>query len=1105
MRHILILVFFLLLMVKPINAAISIENSRFMIQYSSDNKFVIKDLESNGSAVFENKFYVQYSGAPPICKRNKDSVNILEKLAFWVASWQNTSGSPYYYNLFNAGKSVEVSAVTATKVGNKINFTYSTNSYFSLSATISLEDSNPLPLLTWELTSKQSNSWSFSACFYGAPEYDPTLILELWQPMIWLEKRFPKASFLTPSCFCPLPISAVTNLDSITLGQITDPAYFPFDSLQTFNRSAFGVALRNNNGMAKPMVFYPIMGTSFSKPGASGKQNFGVRLFAFKQNMHYAQEYLANELYGFKSYNRTNAVGSLNETFDRMLDYIFDPFSGFIVEQKAYNYENDVLGSVKNTSPLYALGLAFVTDNDSLYKLRALPMIEYALSRQNPMFRYNLISSQTDTAEYSLGLNANTSAGNVADFTGLYNTSGHRSQVFLELAKSKKQISSNKAYARSWRDRINLYKATNETSFLTEAKAGADLYLIDRVLNLSKSMFLHNENAGFWLYLAPKFVDLLEMYEATKDSKYLEAARYTARTFLRNIWYAPKIPDVNMIVNIGNKAPVYNNKGGEAMFAPEETVEAWRLSEIGLNCEMTATSPTHRAIFMAMFAPFLLRIAAYTNDEFLRKTAKSAVIGRYRNFPGYHMNTNRTTVYEQANFPLHPFENISSTSMHYSHVLPCVSMIFDYLVSDVFDKSGTKISFPYEFVQGFAQLQGHIYMQRKGIFYGDSAILYMPQNILKTSNKQLNYITARGNEKLYIAFTNQSVDNITSQININTDSLPSLSGAHHARIWINNVEQPSIININDGAFSISVAPEGITAISIEDVNIKTKLQHEFIGNVSNLSWKNDYAELNDIAASIAHVLNISAALSEVYVYSSAPKGNLTSFSMNYSISGGQNSTITDTTYPFELSIPLAAIDSMFKFKIVSKLADNTTTSSSEHVFLKNVSSELEISGSKKSYNGNDMSSPTANDAAITILATGGVKPYIYSLNNSQSNSSGLFDGLSGGYYTISVKDARDSIKSAFITIRSDFTGYTNFEVSNILAFYPNPVERELHLIGDLNKKELFILSMLGKRIIYVNNLRKDAQIDCTQLPKGMYILKITDEKREVYMKKFIKK
>lgn len=1109
MRHLFVLVFFLMQMVTPVNADITIANTRFQLEYrSGNNTFALKDLDSKGTAIFDNKFYVQYSGTPPTCIRNKDSVNILEKTDFWVASWKNSTNSSYIYNLFNATPGIEVSAVSATQEGNKINFTYSINSYFSLLATISLEDSNPLPLLTWELKSKQSDNWKFSTSFYGAPEYEASQILELWQPMIWLEKRFPKASFLTPSCFCPLPISAVTNLDSITLGQITDPSFFPFDSLPTFDRSAFGVALRNKNGMAKPMVFYPIMGTPFSKPGALGKQKFGVRLFAFKQNMHYVQEYLANELYGFKSYNRTNVVGSLNDTFDRMLDYIFDPFSGFISEQKAYNYENDTPGSVKNTSPLYALGLAFVTDNDSLYKSRALPMIEYALSRQNPMFRYNLITSQTDTTEYSLGLDANSSAGNVADFAGIYNASGNKSQVFIELAKSKKQISSNKAFARLWRDRINLYEATNDPTFLAEAKTGADLYLNHRVQNLSNSMFLDNESAGFWLYLAPKFVDLMEMYEATKDKKYLDAARYTARTFLRNIWYAPKIPGGSMTVNIGNKAPVYKNKGGSPMYAPEETVESWRLSEIGLNCEMTSTSPTHRAIFNAMFAPFLLRIAAYTNDDFLRKSAKSAIIGRYRNFPGYHMNTDRTTVYEQVDFPLRPFDNITSTSMHFSHVLPFISMVFDYLVSDVFDKSQTKISFPYEFVQGFAQLQGHIYMQKKGTFYGDSAILYMPKNLLNVENKQLNYIVARGNEKLYIAFSNQSTENITSQININTNSLPSLKGTHRAKVWINNVEQPSIVNVNDGVLSVPVAPEGITAIAIEDVNIKTKLQQEFIGNVSNQTWKNDYAKMSDKAASIAHLLNISANLSEVYVYSSAPKGKLTSFSINYSINGGQNFTLTDTTYPFELSIPLAAKDSLFKFFIVSKLSDNTTNTSLEQIFQKNVSPPipgLQISISKKNYNGNDVSSPTAKDGVITVNATGGVKPYIYTLNNGQSNSTGLFEGLSVGNYYATVKDAVDSIISSSVTIRSYLSSYLDTKAINMLAFYPNPVDRELHIIGDFNKDEVVILSVMGKRMFSENNLGKDACIDCSQLPKGMYVLKFYDENKKVYINKFIKK
>ncbi len=113
--------------------------------------------------------------------------------------------------------------------------------------------------------------------------------------------------------------------------------------------------------------------------------------------------------------------------------------------------------------------------------------------------------------------------------------------------------------------------------------------------------------------------------------------------------------------------PVYwylKSKGHRPMSAPEERVPAWRLSEIGLTPESSGTMSGHRAIFMANYAPWMLRIAALTGDRMLHDVARSAVVGRYRNFPGYHINTARTTIYEGADYPLRDHRDLSVNSFH---------------------------------------------------------------------------------------------------------------------------------------------------------------------------------------------------------------------------------------------------------------------------------------------------------------------------------------------------------------------------------------------------------------------------------------------------------
>ncbi len=174
------------------------------------------------------------------------------------------------------------------------------------------------------------------------------------------------------------------------------------------------------------------------------------------------------------------------------------------------------------------------------------------------------------------------------------------------------------------------------------------------------------------------------MYELTGDKAYLRAAHRGAKLYTQYVWYSPAIPDRDIPVNPDGKAPHYQylkSKGHAQMDAPAERVPAWRLSEIGLTPESSGTSTGHRGIFMANYAAWMLRLAHYTGDGFLARTADHAVIGRYRNFPGYHINTARTTVYEKADYPLRGHMELGANSFHYNHIMPHISLLYDFLVT----------------------------------------------------------------------------------------------------------------------------------------------------------------------------------------------------------------------------------------------------------------------------------------------------------------------------------------------------------------------------------------------------------------------------------------
>jgi hypothetical protein len=58
------------------------------------------------------------------------------------------------------------------------------------------------------------------------------------------------------------------------------------------------------------------------------------------------------------------------------------------------------------------------------------------------------------------------------------------------------------------------------------------------------------------------------------------------------------------------------------------------------------------------------------------------------------MNTDRTTVYEAADYPLKAHKALGFNSMHYNHIWPMMSFLLDYLVTDAFARSNGKIISP---------------------------------------------------------------------------------------------------------------------------------------------------------------------------------------------------------------------------------------------------------------------------------------------------------------------------------------------------------------------------------------------------------------------------
>lgn len=813
-------------------------------------------------------------------------------------------------DLFEAAPHVQITAESVRREGDSWVYEFPEHPSFTLRAALSQPDSSEPPILRYELTPKIDGY--FSVGYTGAPAYELDAVDEIWQPLVWQEKRFPRVSNMTLAFRSSIPSTFVTREDQ-TIGVVVDSSEFPFDPLPRPENSRFGVALRNREGLAQPMTFAPVLGGVESEMRAGDHFSFTLRPIVVSGNTTQAYEYAARELYGFRDY-RTNALGSLNDTLERMIDYGLSEYSRFSEERKASGYDTDAQGAVKNVSSLDPLFLAMVTDNEAIFDRRAMPMIEFMLSRGKFLFTPDR-SQRTQNPSYTL----TGPAAPISELTALYDIFKEASPFLFELAKEEYASSrvrnlDARELGKRWQNAMALYRVTGDESYLDFAKRDADRYIEERV-HQPVTDFIDPEGGQmlFWTEINPRFKLLFEMYDVTGQERYLKAAHESARRYAQMVWMSPAIPNDSVTVNKGGVAPHYwylLGQGHNRMEVAEETVPAWRLSEIGLTAESSHTSTGHRAIFMANFAPWMLRIGHLTEDDFLMDIARSAIIGRYRNFPGYHMNTARTTVYESEDYPLKEHRALGFNSFHYNHVWPMMSFLLDYLVTDAFVRSNGEIDFPSQFIEGYAYMQAKFYGNMTGRFYdADDAILWMPKELLDIDNQEVNYIAARGEDALYLALMNESFEPITANVRVNPEHIPNQGFAVRTVSETGNALRPD----DFGAFQVSIPAKGMVAVSLDGVRISPSFQQNVRGVDREQIWANDRIDFEDPAGR-AIIMNFGSLAKSAYVYLFDGQDDFSEVSLIYN-SGGDEKKLSKESFPWEFTVPVDMSTEFFEFSL----------------------------------------------------------------------------------------------------------------------------------------------------------------------------------------------
>lgn len=207
----------------------------------------------------------------------------------------------------------------------------------------------------------------------------------------------------------------------------------------------------------------------------------------------------------------------------------------------------------------------------------------------------------------------------------------------------------------------------------------------------------------------------------------------------------------------------------------------------------------------------------------------------------------------------------------------------------------------------------------------------MPKGLLTSSNVQINYLSARGHGKLYLALTNQSKSPVTSTLRLNSELLKLITGqVYSAKVWKDNKPTESL-NLKNNEISVEVSAEGITALAIEGITVNPVFQLKLTENAE--VWKKDTENLEFGGGSTAVLFNFGPDLQSVYTFTKATGDSFSKVTLHYACNG-KWASITKESYPFEFTVELPQDTREFKYRYEGFKKDGKATSSKEGILVR---------------------------------------------------------------------------------------------------------------------------------------------------------------------------
>ncbi|KAJ9150403.1 Atp synthase f0 sector subunit c [Pleurostoma richardsiae] len=621
------------------------------------------------------------------------------------------------------------------------------------------------------------------------------------------------------------------NVTGAISAVIADPSLardpYATSSISTQTQWNVAMSLRSRDGSLAPTAYYPVLGQAHSQVSAGGSvQATFLYVFSEEPDTWYEiNRFVHEEVYPISEYgDRAEDLSSLRDRLNRIHDFVVTPASKW----NTWTYDNLTMGAESGKlSDVAAMWMVQRLTGDPLMLAERLPYARnFKLGQQDTSggvfdgaavgeyyksgkFVSELIWASVNSEDYVSPIFTTfyilSDVGNIILFNSTDELLLSRFTLAAEklLSWQKADGSFDIGYIKAnpdsikypyltdnratWYGFIAAYKILGDSKYLAAAEAGAK-WFIGAVLETGRWLGVCDD-----AYLYPDFATafaaqaLLDLYELTDDSTYLDAAVTAAKFYTLHIFNHPVVDDST------------KTRGSEIL-------AAWQLSQVALNYEHAGykgTAGERGPITISSHAGCFVRIYEATGDAFFLELARLAARGRdafvdpSSGIPSYYWYQTNTA---GSRYPWHGWWHIG--------------WVTDYLLASAHALSGGEVDFPHGFIT--AKVGAHVpYGFASGTIYGEAADLWQPRSLLNVSDPEVDYITARSTDgaKLFVILLNELAAGKAVTLTMDPRSLVAFKRATWGET--SSLAGSASPSEADNTWSVDIPSSGLAVFSVE--------------------------------------------------------------------------------------------------------------------------------------------------------------------------------------------------------------------------------------------------------------------------------------------------